>query len=101
MIGIDFNIDTEVKCGYISNMIHSDVQNTRKEMGLRPWNDIEIILDTKIKNIVNDLPERLEKSLDSNVKWNDKDDFKADYKVEIKYENDTIIAEYIVAINID
>lgn len=100
MIGVDFTFDDTVRLDYISKCMHSSIQNTRKAMGLHPWDKVNVVLSKNLQNIVNDLPDRLLLSLtNSNVSWSDADNSKFEENVEIKMDDNVINGEYTVARN--
>ncbi len=50
MISIDDTYDDEINYQYQLKRLHSLVQLSRKEMGLRPWNSISVVIDNDYAN---------------------------------------------------
>ena len=97
MIGVDFTLDEEVKLDYVSKCMHSSIQNTRKLMGLRPWDKINVVLCQELMEHVGDLPARLGSSLtNSDVTWSNTDEQEFKVITEIKMNNDVFNGSYTV-----
>ena len=47
MISIDHTYDQVIHCEYQLKRLHSEIQNIRKLMNLQPWDEIQILLDSK------------------------------------------------------
>jgi len=50
MVSIDHTYDEQIHNAYQYKRIHTAVQKSRKEMGLRPWHNITVILDDSYAN---------------------------------------------------
>jgi isoleucyl-tRNA synthetase len=97
MIGVDFILDDEVKFDYISKCMHSNIQNTRKDMGFRPWDKIDVVLCKELMKHVSDLPTRLLLSLtNSNVTWSNTESQEFVINTEIKMRESVFNCSYTV-----
>jgi isoleucyl-tRNA synthetase len=69
MVSIDYTYDEVIHNIYQNKRMFIAIQNIRKNMGIRPWNKVKIILDTKLMEVLNKwsgenyLIESLDKSL--------------------------------------
>lgn len=65
MIAIDHTYDEEIHTLYQEKRLHSAIQNIRKNMGLRPWHKVTVILDVKYATV--EMKKSLQKNLSNAV----------------------------------
>jgi hypothetical protein len=68
MVKVDPTYDQSVNHTYQSALLHSAIQNARKVMGLRPWQNVTVMVDNLlIEGTSGDVVEDLKKSLPSDT----------------------------------
>lgn len=84
MVGIDTTYDKSVENDYIAKVVHSTIQNVRKNLKLHPWDKISVTLSEEFAKSIPDLDERLRSSLsNADVYWTAPDDEECEHKLHV------------------